>query len=196
MTKVFIGGSRRLSKLNEKVTKALDKFVEKDLTVLIGDANGADRAAQSYLLAKGYRNVIVFCMKHRCRNNLGDWQIRYIETLLSSNNFKFYSTKDMEMVKETDYGFMLWDSNSKGTLNNIINLLKESKPSVVYFSPTKALYKVDTYDDLTRLLERCDKSSLDKFEQDLKLSKMVLQPTLWSSCKEVKKEDVTVRLEK
>lgn len=190
MTKVFIGGSRRLSSLNRKVTKVLDKLIEKGLTVLIGDANGADKAVQNYLLHKDYRNVIVFCMKDRCRNNLGEWQSRYIETSLKDNNFKFYSTKDLEMVKETDYGFMLWDSKSKGTLNNIINLLKESKPVILYFSLTKNLYKVDKFNDLTKLLEKCDQSSLEKFEKEFKLSELVLQPTLWSSYREVDKRNV------
>ena len=83
------------------------------------------------------------------------------------------------MAKEADYGFMLWDSKSKGTLNNIINLVKEHKTVVVYFSPTKALYKVSNRSDLANLLEKCDRSSLDRFEKDLKVSELLLQPSLW-----------------
>ena len=190
MTIVFIGGSRRLSRLNQKVTKVLDKLIEKDLTVLVGDANGADKAVQNYLLHKDYRNVIVFCMKDRCRNNLGKWPSRYIKTSLKDNNFEFYSTKDLEMVKETDYGFMLWDSKSKGTLSNIVNLVKESKPVVVYFALTKSLYKVDKFNDLIKLLEKCDQNTLEKFEKDFKLSELVLQPTLWSSYGKIDKHNV------
>jgi len=38
------------------------------------------------------------------------------------------------MVKDTDYGFMIWDTKSKGTLNNIVNLLREKKTVIVYVS--------------------------------------------------------------
>lgn len=181
MTKVFVGGSRRLSRLNKKVTQTLDRLVKKGLTVLIGDANGADKAVQNYLMNMKYNNVIIYCMQNGCRNNLGKWQVRYIETSSKDNSYRFYSIKDLKMVKDADYGFMLWDSKSKGTLNNIINLLKEYKQVVVYFSPNKTLYKISTYSDLAKLLEKCDRPSLDRFEKDLNVSQLILQPTLWTS---------------
>lgn len=179
MKKVFIGGSRTLSRLNRKVTQTLDSLIEKGFTILIGDANGADKTVQNYLASNKYNNVIIYCMQNRCRNNLGSWQMRHIETSLKNNGYQFYSIKDFEMAKEADYGFMLWDSKSKGTLNNIINLIKELKPVVVYFSPTKALFKINNRSDLVKLLEKCDRSSLDRFEKDLKVSEWLLQPSLW-----------------
>ncbi len=181
MTKVFIGGSRKLSRLNIKVTKILDRLVKKGLTVLVGDANGADKAVQNYLMKMKYNNVIIYCMQNGCRNNLGKWHVRYIETSSKDTSFRFYSIKDLKMVEDADYGLMLWDSKSKGTLNNIINLLREHKQVVVYFSPTKTLCKIDSYNDLAKLLEKCDQQSLDKFEKDLNISKLILQPTLWAS---------------
>lgn len=177
--KVFIGGSRRLSRLNRKVTQTLDRLIERDLTIIIGDAHGADKAVQSYLANKKYRNVIVFCMQNQCRNNLGDWQSRRVETGLRNNGFEFYAVKDLAMAKETDYGFMLWDSKSKGTLNNIVSLLRESKPVMIYFSPTKTLHKLTNLGELSKILEKCDKESIRKFEKALGLSNLILQSTLW-----------------
>ena len=55
MTKVFIAGSRRLSRLNAEVKRRIDTMIEKDFTILVGDANGADKAVQRYLAEKGYR---------------------------------------------------------------------------------------------------------------------------------------------
>jgi hypothetical protein len=49
VTKVFIGGSRRITRLEAEVRRRLDRIVEKGLPVVIGDANGADRAVQRYL---------------------------------------------------------------------------------------------------------------------------------------------------
>lgn len=49
---------------------------EKGFTIVIGDANGADRAVQRYLAEMSYRNVIVHCMAENCRNNVANWRTR------------------------------------------------------------------------------------------------------------------------
>jgi len=46
---VFIGGSRAVSKLNVPLRARLDEFLRRGDTILIGDANGADKAVQQYL---------------------------------------------------------------------------------------------------------------------------------------------------
>ena len=68
---------------------------------------------------------------------------------------------------------MIWDGKSKGTLNNIINLLKENKKVLVYFSQNKEFYKLITFDDLEKLLSRCEKKFLDVFEEKFKVSQML-----------------------
>lgn len=52
MTKVFIAGSRQLSRLNAEVKRRIDTMIEKGFTVLVGDANGADKAVQRYRVGK------------------------------------------------------------------------------------------------------------------------------------------------
>ncbi len=39
------------------------------------------------------------------------------------------------MAKESDYGFMIWNGKSKGTLNNTINLLRVNQKVLLYFNP-------------------------------------------------------------
>ena len=58
-TRVFIAGSRRLSRLNHYVRRRLDTIVAKGFTVILGDANGVDKAVQQYLSSKSYRDVLV-----------------------------------------------------------------------------------------------------------------------------------------
>jgi hypothetical protein len=188
MTKIFIGGSRRLSKLNKQITHILDKVTDKGYTVLIGDANGADKAVQNYLQNKKYDNVVIYCMQNRCRNNMGNWKTKNIEALKDSFDFQYYASKDLKMAQDTDYGFMLWDSKSRGTLNNIINLLKENKKVVVYFAPSKLVITIHTINELKPLIEKCDLESLNKFEKDFSISKILLQPTLWTSEEHTKYE--------
>ncbi len=72
MKNVFIAGSRAVSKLNAQIRERLDNITKQNLLVLVGDANGADKAVQRYLAKSGYQNVVVYCME-TCRNNLGGW---------------------------------------------------------------------------------------------------------------------------
>lgn len=162
MTKVFIGGSRRITKLNKDITKKLDDFIQNGFTILVGDANGADKSVQSYLNYRNYENVIVFCMENKCRNNIGNWLIKSTETNLKDKSFDYYSTKDLGMVKETDHAFMIWDTKSKGTLNNILNLVKEGKTVLVHLSPEKRTYRVRSSSGLKKLLAKCDQEFPDK----------------------------------
>jgi hypothetical protein len=132
MIKVFIGGSRRVSRLGAPVRARLDKIIEKDLAVIVGDANGADKAVQQYLFSKHYDNVEVFCSGAVCRNNLGHWQTRLIHTNTQNRSRRFYTAKDRAMSDEATYGFMIWDGKSTGTLLNVLRLLRQNKKVVVY----------------------------------------------------------------
>lgn len=70
MKKVFFGGSRRLGRLNQKVQEHAANIIAERLQVLVGDANGADKAIQMFFAEKGYLNVVVFFAGAVCRNNL------------------------------------------------------------------------------------------------------------------------------
>jgi len=173
MTKVFIGGSRAASKLNKALKHRIDNIIEKGYEILVGDANGADKAVQKYILEKDYKNVVVFCMENQCRNNIGHWQTKHIQAIENKSGFDYYSIKDLEMAKEADYGFMIWDAKSKGTLNNVINLLKLNKKTLVYFYPGKKFYAIITFDNLKYLLSKCSKESLEAFKKELDLSEIL-----------------------
>ncbi len=167
MTKVFIAGSRQLSRLNAEVKRRIDTMVEKDFTILVGDANGADKAVQRYLAEKEYRNVIVHCMAANCRNNVGGWPIREISAPKGTRGFAYYATKDQAMVDDAGYGLMLWDGESKGTLNSVVNMIGQNKPVVVYLAPKKTFQNLRTPTDVINLLSNCDRASVQRFEREL-----------------------------
>lgn len=167
MTKVFIAGSRRLSRLNADVKRRIDTMIEKGFTILVGDANGADKAVQRYLAEKGYRNVIVHCMARNCRNNVGAWPAREITAPPGARGFAYYSTKDQAMVDDAAYGLMLWDGESKGTLNSVINMIRQEKPVVVYLAPKRAFQNLRSSADVAELLTNCDRASVQRFEREL-----------------------------
>ncbi|MBI4529842.1 MAG: hypothetical protein HY695_39085 [Deltaproteobacteria bacterium] len=171
--KVFIAGSRRLSRLNTDVRRRIDNILDKGFTVIVGDANGADTAVQRYLSSRNYNNVVVFCMEGGCRNNIGDWPTRTITaTDPGRRDFAYYSTKDRVMAEEADYGLMLWDGRSRGTLTNIVHLVRKGKPVVVYIAPDRSFYTLRRSDDLTEILTRLDPAALRRIDRDLQAAAM------------------------
>jgi hypothetical protein len=173
VTTVFIGGSRKISQLNDALRARAENITKGGLSVVIGDANGADKAMQGYLAKEGYRNVVVFCSGAECRNNLGAWPTRHIESERESRDFYFYTAKDVAMSEEADYGFMLWEGKSVGTLHNILNLVKRGKQVVVYFSPERTFITVSSFKDVELLVAKCTGEDITRFEKRLKLSNML-----------------------
>lgn len=169
MSYVFVGGSRRIVQLAQPITHRLDNIINSNFTVLVGDASGVDLQVQKYLFSKNYKNVIVFCTGNVCRNNVGKWKTRNVVTEMRSKGFHFYAVKDLQMAKEATYGFMIWDAKSKGTLNNMLNLLHRKKKILVYFAPTQSFQTVRTTDDLRTLLALCDQQDVEIFEKELTL---------------------------
>jgi hypothetical protein len=155
MKKVFIGGSRRISHLNEQLRKRLDQIVQKELQVLLGDANGADKAVQAYLAECGYRNVQIFCSAGDCRNNLGPWEIKSVKPPHHRRDFEFFTAKDAAMAEEADVGLMLWDGESSGTVVNAARLIAAGKPVVVYIAPDKEFRTLRSQTDFEALLSPC-----------------------------------------
>lgn len=170
MNRVFFGGSRKITRLNQAVRERADNIIAKEYLILLGDANGADKAMQEYLAEKCYKNVLVFCAGHVCRNNIGNWETRNVNPKSSRRDFDYYSAKDVLMGEEADYGFMLWDGKSKGTLNNIVNLCEHNKKVLVYFSPAKSFYTVESERDVSKLLEHCDPDLVRKLDRILRIS--------------------------
>jgi hypothetical protein len=146
MTKVFIGGSRRVSRLGPPIRARLDKIIEKGLAVVVGDANGADKAVQQYLLSKHYDNVEVFCSGTACRNNVGHWRTRQILADTRDRGRRFFAAKDRAMVSEATYGLMVWDGKSTGTLLNVLRLLRQNKKVVVYTVPAGQFSELKAYE--------------------------------------------------
>jgi hypothetical protein len=167
--KVFIAGSRSLSRLSKDILRRIDNIIEKDLTILVGDANGIDKAVQQYLWQRDYNKVVVYCMEGGCRNNVGHWRTKTIPAAEPSRrDFAYFSTKDRAMVREADYGLMLWDGQSRGTLTSIIDLVKQEKPVVVYYGPGKSFRTLRQAGELARMLPRVDRAALDKIDDELR----------------------------
>lgn len=150
---VFIAGPRAVSKLNNTVKERLKNIINNNFTVLVGDANGVDKQIQLFCHLMNYDNVKVFASNGKARNNIGDWDIQKVEVASNVKGFDFYAAKDFEMAKLADYGFMIWNGTSKGTLNNICNLVSMNKKVLVYFIPNKDFYIIRSLSDIEKLIK-------------------------------------------
>jgi len=171
--KVFIGGSRNINRLNDEIRNRLHNIVKQGFEVLVGDANGADKAVQKYFLESKYNSLVVYCSGETCRNNLGSWKTTKVETPMGAHGLKFYMVKDHRMAIDADYGFMLWDGKSAGTLNNMLNLIKQNKKLLIYFSPKKEFYTISSTEDLQKILTLCAHDSLAKIDKKISYSNII-----------------------
>lgn len=171
MSSVFFGGSRKISRLNSQLRTRIRNLMTSKHTVLVGDANGIDKAVQSFLAGEGYGNVKVYCMEGTCRNNIGHWPSVSVSAKGKKKDFAYFALKDAEMSRDADFGFMIWDGKSKGTLNNVLNLIQQGKSVLVYFSPRKEFVPVKSKPDVEQLVTRCDAESKEVLEKVIQLSK-------------------------
>ena len=152
MDSVFIAGSRALTHLDAQVKDRLDNILRKEFTVLVGDANGADKAVQRYFAQRAYKRVVVYCME-TCRNNVGNWPVRsHSGEPGQKRDRHYYGIKDQAMAKDASWGFMLWDGISKGTLANVVNLLDYGKKVLLFSAPKKEFFTLRTIEDLDQML--------------------------------------------
>ncbi len=170
MTTVFISGSRHIHYLNPQVRERLQKVLDRHFSIVVGDAGGVDKAVQAFLSEPRYEDITVYCSGRSCRNNLGNWSVRHVAVDPDLRGRDFYTQKDKAMVTRADYGFVIWDGKSPGSFSNIMELLKENKKSLVYFSPRQAFRSISKLEDAKRLLGECDADALDNIGHKIRLS--------------------------
>ena len=132
MSKVFVGGSRRITRLNPEIVQRLDRMIAEQVSILVGDAAGADKSVQQFFNTRGYRGVEVFCSGDECRNNVGNWPLRSVAVESRKRDFDFYAAKDQLMAREADSGLMIWDGKSAGTLMNALRLVRQGKQVAIF----------------------------------------------------------------
>ena len=162
--------------LHSAVRERLNNIIEQNITVLVGDANGIDKMIQEHLFAANYKAVLVYASNGVARNNVGQWEVQKIPVRPNVTGFAFYAEKDKAMADNADYGFMIWNGKSKGTLNNIINLSLQSKMVLVYFTPHKKFYNIKSLESAMKLIDSTDEATLRLFANLTKSQKILPTP--------------------
>ena len=71
MTTVFIAGSIKIKHLDRKFKERIDKIIASGIDLVVGDADGADTAIQTYLFEQGSNHTTVNEVKKRQRAAMG-----------------------------------------------------------------------------------------------------------------------------
>jgi len=173
MTTVFLSGSRAISRLNDEIKERLSKIIEKDFSVVIGDANGSDKAFQIFFAEQGYQNVTIYCSGETFRNNIGHWETHQVIVDSKLTGRAFYTQKDKVMAQHADYGLVLWDGKSAGAISNVFEMLSQNKPVAVYFSPNKEFINLKTVQDANQLLEKCEQKDIEDIAKKPSVNKLI-----------------------
>lgn len=163
--KVFIAGAHSVHDLDISVRQRMMTISQKGFDVLVGDCYGVDTSVQKFYSDLGYNKVTVFASNGKARNNIGNWNIRCVTVPSYFRGFDFYKQKDIAMANEADYGFMIWDGKSRGTLNNTINLVAQNKKVLVYLSKQSKMVVIHSFDDLNALIEQCNPATRDMYHE-------------------------------
>lgn len=173
MTKVFISGSMQIKNLDAKVTQRIQNIIDSKFDVILGDADGVDSSIQQFLADQKLETVTIYCSGSIPRNNIGRWPLKCIQSEHSVGTRAYFTAKDIQLAKDCDYGLMIWDTKSTGTLSNVIELLKQSKKSLVFINKLKEFKTVTTVKDLEELVSCMSPASFEKAELKIKIKNKI-----------------------
>jgi hypothetical protein len=176
MTTIFMAGSISISQLHDKVRRRIANIAASDFDVVVGDANGADTSIQNCLSDNGAKRVTVYCSGDQPRNNIAEWPVMKVHPNAAPGSRAFFTAKDLEMAHASDFGLMIWDSKSTGTLSNVLELLGGDKKSVVFVNKIKDFVTVSDVSGLQHLLsmmsDHARAKASDKIDLSIRLQKL------------------------
>jgi len=148
--KVFISGSISIQKLPQEVKNSIDKIIEQNIEILVGDAKGIDTLVQNYCLSLNYGNVIIYSISTFSRYKASDdFRTKYIEVPNSiKRERERQQEKDKTMTMDSEFTFTIWDSKSKGSYANILRGLDSHKKVKIYLSNKNSFLNKITKDKI------------------------------------------------
>ena len=114
MTKiVMISGSRSIKNISPGLA-SINKIMELQFAIILGDAPGVDKLVQEYLSSQNYPNVKVYFTLWS-----GNGKPRNVTGFETVGVAGSYIDRDKMMCSVCNYGLALWDGVSRGTRDNI-----------------------------------------------------------------------------
>jgi len=79
---------------------------------------------------------------------------------------RFSST--LAMASDAKCGMMRWDDKSKGTLNNVQQLINAGKQALGYLAPKGTFYELSAEEDLRDLLQHSDRGAIRPAQRQIR----------------------------
>ncbi len=149
---VVLGGSRKIDRIPSEIQDLLAEMMNDQKSFVVGDAIGSDLAFQKLLLNSKYKAVTVYSSAGYVRNNLGNWPNQLIDSGLKSKSNATHAITDRRMVEIAKLGIMIWDSESAGTLSNVIDLVEQEKECYLWLASESDLCRFDNLKSLEKFL--------------------------------------------
>lgn len=175
MPTVFIAGSIKIKRLHPLFVERISNIVRDGMPVVVGDADGADASIQAELFAQSASDVTVFCAGEKPRNNLGDWPVQRVRSSAQPGTRAFFTAKDIKMAERAEFGLMLWDAASTGTLSNVLELLSQGKKCVVFVNRETKFLNVKQGDDILDLVSYMSAGARITADRKIRLGEKVSQ---------------------
>ena len=137
---IFLGGSKIINRLDDRIKEDLIDYMNLGYKILIGDSLGADKEMQKLLAKNGYPFVTVYYSGDRPRVNLGNFKTKHLSSNKYLSDYERQKLKDNQMATDCDYGYMLLQGQTKGTMANVNKLLKQNKPCYVIMHDKNGVY--------------------------------------------------------
>ncbi|MEG4587242.1 hypothetical protein QUA54_18780 [Microcoleus sp. MOSTC5] len=114
MTKiVMVSGSRSIIDIRPGL-QSINRIIELNFSIILGDASGVDKLVQEYLRNSNYLDVKVYFALWS-----GNGKPRNVTGFQTVGIPGSYVDRDKMMCSVCDYGLALWDGISRGTKDNI-----------------------------------------------------------------------------
>lgn len=173
MTKVFISGSRMISRLNADVSQRLENIINRGFEVITGDANGVDKAIQRFFFERNYPDVTIYHVGPEPRNNIGKWRSIEVDVHGHFRGRDLYTQKDKRMAEVADYGMIIWDGQSSGSVQNMIWLVSNHKSALVFKNQNKSFHTISNTEDIVKLMNEIDPLHFDEIDRKISIKKFL-----------------------
>lgn len=191
MKKVFISGSIAIKALPACVLQSLDKMMQNNLEILVGDASGIDEQIQKYFAKHKYQHVTVYSIYNQPRSlNSSDFNVKVVRvTVESSSEREKQKEKDGAMTNDSEYSLVIWDGKSKGSYANILRSLDQNKSVRVYLDEInnfieqnkvtvpeiEYIYRKNNGYSAQEVVEYLRESNINNFKNTRELNKYLLE---------------------
>ena len=137
---IFLGGSKIINYLLPAIDEKIIEFMNLGHNIIIGDCMGADLQMQKVLEENNFKKVVVYYSGDRPRFNLGNWKTKQVSSNKYLSDYERQKLKDNQMAIDCDFGYMLLNGQTKGTMANINELLEQNKICYVMMHDKNGVY--------------------------------------------------------